>query len=82
MIGSPNGYHQKLSHKIPYKATQTPTIWNRYIRGFSPFDWLFILSNASEIHTPDTSLVYVVEILRNMNLLPEATKLFMYQREG
>ena len=36
MIGSPNGYHQKLSHKIPYKATQTPTIWNRYIRGFLP----------------------------------------------
>jgi hypothetical protein len=47
-------------------------IYIKPIEGFSLFDWSKIIELASEIHTVETSLVYLVEYLKTTE------KLFMY----
>ena len=46
----------------------------RPVDGFSLFDWSYIIENADEIHTVETSVVYLVELLQTTN------KLFMYRK--
>jgi hypothetical protein len=83
MIGSPNGYHEIVNRSIPCTKSKYPIVYNSYIKGYNPFDWAEIYSGAKEIHTPDTSLVYVIEILIWLGLLdPSSTKLYLYHRDG
>lgn len=46
-----------------------------FINGFTLFDWSKVLENASEIHTVDTSINYLIEILKL-----KTDKLFIYPR--
>jgi hypothetical protein len=39
------------------------TIELRFIDGYTLFDWFKVIENASEIHTADTSINYVIDIL-------------------
>lgn len=38
------------------------------VDGFSPFDWSFILENAQEVHTVETSIAYILKILNIKNV--------------
>ena len=83
MIGSPNGHQKIVPHAIPFHRKNSFIIWNQYIPEVTPFDWYLVLQNALEIHTPDTSLIYIIEILKALKIVSaKRTKLFMYQREG
>ena len=39
------------------------TIEQSFVNGFTAFDWCKVLENATEIHTADTSINYIIELL-------------------
>jgi hypothetical protein len=45
-----------------------------FINGYTLFDWSKVIENATEIHTVDTSVIYLVEKLTTKS------KLYLYPR--
>ncbi len=72
-IGTPPGMIE-LDHKMETDS-DLQIIRSRLINGYSIFDWIGVMMDAKEIHTPDTSFSWLVECIK-----PEA-KLFMYPRD-
>jgi hypothetical protein len=68
-----NQYNSEVGKKIINKGLRHVEL--NFINGYTLFDWCRVLENASEIHTVDTSINYVIETL---NI--KTDKLFLYPR--
>lgn len=73
MFGSPPDF---IKRDIPI-VTNLKVIYNKpeYFESFTVFDFCWILENAEEIHTIETSLCYLVEVLNTK------ASLHMYSRK-
>lgn len=83
LVGSPDGTHLaelEPAFRNNYQL-DLPIVYNQIIDGYSMFDWFRVLDSATEIHTPDTALCFIVDILRKNFGFCANTSLFMYPRD-
>jgi len=82
MVGSPDGIHLHTVNPI-YNSdiNKYHIVPLQILDGFSIFDWYVVLDRAHQLHTPDTSLCFVVDILRKSIGLCANTRAFMYPRD-
>lgn len=72
------GYYQSrdgVTSNIQNK--ELPIVWMQILGGYTMFDWIKVIENATEIHTVDTSVVYLIESINT-----KAKVLNMYPRHS
>lgn len=83
-IGSPDGNMQVLDHisrNLNIDGSMR-IVRNNYDDGINLFDYMRIISNASEIHTANTSLCYLIEYMCHNGLIENPLqRRFMYTRD-
>jgi len=80
LIGSPDGNMQTLAH-ITIPPTSSRVVEHQYMPEFTLFDYIPILSGALEIHTPNTSMCFLVDYLVQNKLALPSQKRYMYARD-
>jgi hypothetical protein len=83
-IGSPDGNMQELEHvtQSAYIHHGLKLVRNDFSHGINLFNYMQIISKATEIHTANTSLCYLIEYMCHNSLIANPSQLrFMYTRD-
>ena len=53
-----------MTERLCNKKYKYPSVVNRIIPNFNPFDWIKVWENAKEIHSIPTSLCFIVDVIK------------------